>query len=105
MARPTEHGELWEARLGKVRPVVIVSRDDVSGRRDRVTLASVTTALRDAPTHVALDHRDGLPRVSTINCDELYTVPKNQLIRRIGRLSEPKIEALDQALEFALGLN
>jgi len=104
MSRSTEHGELWEARIDKMRPVVIVSRDDVAGRRDRTTIVSVTTALRDAPTHVPLDHRDGVPRLSAINCDELYTIPKAQLIRRIGRLSETKLAALDDALAFAMQL-
>lgn len=104
MARPTERGELWEAHIEKRRPVVIVSRDDVAGRRERATIVSVTTALRDAPTHVPLDHRDGLPQLSTINCDELYTIPKAKLIRRIGRLSETKLAALDDALRFALQL-
>jgi mRNA interferase MazF len=102
--RPTEHGELWEARLDKVRPVAIVSRDDPQGRRGKTTVASVTTALRDAPTHVLLDHRDGLPHPSAINCDELQSIPNSALVRRIGRLSELQLTALDDALLFALGL-
>jgi len=102
--RPTEHGELWEARLDKVRQVAIVSRDDAHGRHGKTTVASVTTALRDAPTHVFLDHRDGLPLLSAINCDELQSIPKSALVRRIGRLSELQLAALDDALRFALGL-
>ncbi len=104
LARPTERGEIWEAQVDKRRPVVIVSRDDVNGRREQTTVATVTTALRDMPTHVLLDHRDGLPEVSTINCDDLSTIPKDRLLRRIGRLSSPKIDALDDALRFALQL-
>jgi mRNA interferase MazF len=102
--RATEHGEIWEARLDKVRPVAIVSRDDLTGRRAKATVASITTAVRDISTHVPIDHRDGLPYPSTINCDELQTIPKANLTRRIGRLSEVKIEALDEALRFALQL-
>ena len=102
--RATEHGELWEVRLDKVRPVVIVSRDDVRGRRMKATVASVTTAIRDLPTYVLLDHRDGLPDLSAVNCDELQTIPKAQLTRRLGRLSIEKIDALDDALRFALQL-
>lgn len=100
----TEHGELWEARLDKARPVAIVSRDDVHGRRLKATVAAITTNLRDVPTFVLLDHRDGFPRSSAINCDELQTVPKAALQRRIGRLSGQKLEALDRALSFAMGL-
>ena len=102
--RATEHGELWEVRLDKVRPVVIVSRDDVRGRRVKTTVATITTAIRDLPTYVVLDHRDGLPDLSAVNCDELQTIPKAQLTRRLGRLSIEKIDALDDALRFALQL-
>jgi mRNA interferase MazF len=104
VTRGTEHGELWEARLDKTRPVVIVSRDDPQGRRAKATVASVTSHLRDIPTSVLVDHRDGLARASTINCDELQTIPKAALVRRIGRLSATKLEALDHALRFALQL-
>lgn len=100
----TEHGELWEARLDKVRPVAVISRDDVQGRRLKATVAAITTALRDVPTFVLLDHRDGFPQPSAINCDELQTIPKAALKRRIGRLSAQKLEAVDHALAFALGL-
>lgn len=101
---PTEHGELWEARLDKLRPVAIVSRDDVHGRRSKATVAAITTNLRDVPTFVLLDHRDRFARPSAINCDELQTIPKSALIRRIGRVSEHNLAALDDALRFALRL-
>ena len=102
--RATERGELWEVRLDKLRPVVIVSRDDVRGRRLKTTIAAVTTAIRDLQTYVLLDHRDGLPELSAVNCDELQTIPKARLTRRLGRLSAEKIDALDDALRFALQL-
>jgi mRNA interferase MazF len=102
MKRATEHGEIWEARMDKSRPVVVVSRDDLRGVRTRATVAPITTSLRDAPSFVLLDHRDGLPRLSAINCDELNTLEKSQLTRRIGRLSEAKLAELRSALRFAL---
>lgn len=104
MAKPTEHGEIWEADVDKRRPVVVVSRDDLQGRRESATVAVVTSALRDIPTFVLLDHRDGLPQASAVNCDELRTLRKARLARRIGRLSQAKVDALDDALRFALQL-
>lgn len=103
-ARPTEHGEIWEGVLDKRRPVVVVSRDDTRGRRDSTTVAAITTSIRGLPTEILLDHRDGLAQLCAVNCDELATLRKADLGRRIGRLSETKIEALDDALGFALGL-
>lgn len=104
MARPTEHGEIWEAELGKRRPVVVVSRDDVGGRRDSTTVAVITSTVRGLPTEVTLDHRDGFPKICAINCDDLSSIRKERLERRVGRPSETRIEALDDALRFALQL-
>jgi mRNA interferase MazF len=104
VARPTEHGEIWVAKLDKRRPVVVVSRDDVHGRRQETTVASVTRTVRGIRSEISLDHRDGLPETSAVNCDVLWSIEKAQLERRIGRLSETKIEALDDALRFALQL-
>lgn len=103
-ARGTAHGEVWEARLDKLRPVAVVSRDDTQGRRAKTTVAAITTAIRDIPTHVPLDERDGLRQLCAINCDEIQTIPKTALVRRIGRLSTAKIDALNDALQFALQL-
>ena len=102
--RATEHGEIWHANLDKIRPVAIVSRDDVSARRGRATVAPITSAISDLPTRVLVNHLEGLARLSAINCDELQTIPKAQLTRRLGRLSTEKIDALDDALRFALQL-
>lgn len=104
MPRPTEHGEIWEAELDKRRPVVVVSRDDLRGRRESATVAAITTTVRDLPTEVLVDHREGLPRASTINCDDLSTIRKARFARRIGRLSAAKVAELDDALRFALQL-
>jgi len=81
-----------------------VSRDDVRGGRDQATVAAISRTVRGLPSEVVLDHRDGVPGVSAINCDSLQTVRKVILERRLGRLSAERIEALDHALRFALGL-
>lgn len=103
-SKATEHGEVWEMEFVKRRPVVIVSRDDVAARRDGVTVAVVTRSVRGLPSEIVLDHRDGLPFVCAVNCDDLHSIRKSRLERRVGRLSETKIEQLDDALRFALQL-
>lgn len=52
-----------------------------------------------------LDHRDGFLTTSAINCDELVTLPKSRLIRRVGRLSDDELQAMHAALAFALQLD
>ncbi len=104
MARRTEHGEIWWARSDKERPVVIASRRDPDGRRAKVTCASVTRTVRGIPTEVPLDERDGMRETSAINCDDLFTISKDRLERRIGLLSAARLEQFHRALRFALAI-
>lgn len=104
MAPPSAHGEIWWADLDKRRPVVIASRGDTRGARQRTTVAIVTSTVRHIPSEVALDERDGLAGPSAVNCDELVTIDKSLLVRRVGRLSEGRLREFHRAVAFALGL-
>jgi mRNA interferase MazF len=105
MSRPTLHGEVVWAGVDKRRPVVIVSRDDARGARQRVTVATVTSTVRAIPSEVALDGTDGLREPSVVNCDEISTLDKSRLGERIGRLTPERIASLHRALAFALDLS
>lgn len=83
---------------------MVISRDDPQGSRARATVATITTTIRGIPSEVVLDHRDGFDTTCAINCDELLTLAKSLLVRRIGRLSEGKLDALHRALAFSLQL-
>lgn len=104
MPRATSHGEIWWADIDKRRPVVIASRDDAHGDRSRTTVAVITRRRREIPTEVAVDEREGLSARSVVNCDGLVTIPKSDLDRRVGRLSNENLLAFHRALRFALDL-
>src|SRR5207244_12187569 len=104
MSRRTEHGEIWRGIVDEPRPVVVVSRDDARGVRSRATVAIVSSTIRGIRTEVVLDHNDGLEHVCAVNADELFTLDKSRLERRIGRLRPEKLDALHDALRFALEL-
>jgi mRNA interferase MazF len=105
MPRGTEHGEIWWAAADKRRPVLVVSRDDTRGARALATVALVTRTARGLACEVELDQRDGLPMPCVANCDDLTTIAKARLIRRVGRLTGVKLSELDDALRFALQLD
>jgi mRNA interferase MazF len=100
-------GEVWWARLdlpaGR-RPVALISRDAAYLVRLSVTVAEVSTVARMIPSEVALGKRDGLPRPCVINTDNLVTIPKTLLESHITSLSKAKLDELDAALRFSLGL-
>ena len=100
-------GEIWVADFpppDKRRPVVLVSREESYEVRQQITVAPVTTRLRDIASHVPLGREDGVERDSAINCDALATVHRSLLRTRIGALSRAKSDELDDALRFARGL-
>ena len=101
-------GEVWWAELpapaGR-RPVVLLSRDEAYLIRDLATVAPVTTRIRNIPTEVLLGSAEGLPRSCVANLDTITTIPKKALRERLCLLRPEKIEAVDAALRFALGLD
>lgn len=103
-----KRGEVWWADLpppaGR-RPVVLVSRDEAYAVRELVTIAPVTTRIRDLPVEVSLGPADGLPKACVINADILTTIPKRLLSERVTLLSPSKVASLDEAIRFALGLD
>jgi mRNA interferase MazF len=64
----------------------------------------VTARMRGIPVEVPLDPGDGVPRPCVANADNVTTVTKSRLVRRIGRLPPEKLRAVEDALRFALAL-
>jgi mRNA interferase MazF len=88
----------------KKRPVVILSRTSVIEYLGEVTIAPITTTIRDIPSEVALSQEDHMSRVCAINCDHIQTVSKGKVGGLIALLSVTKLDELKQAVSFALDL-
>lgn len=102
-----KRGEVWRASLLKPagrRPVVLLSRDEAYQVRNLVTVAPVTTRIRNIPVEVRLGSADGLPRECVINPDTITTIPQSLLADRISLFSPEKLQSLNEAIQFALDL-
>ncbi len=100
-------GELWWADLPQPagrRPVLLLSRNVAYEVRLFVIMCPLTTHSRGLRTEIVLGPEDGLPRPTVANLDVLITESKNRLQQRIASLRPEKLEAVDSALHFALGL-
>ena len=100
-------GEVRWHRLAapdKRRPVVILTRDSIIASLGEVTVAPVTTHIRDIPSEVVLSSSDGMPRECAVNCDHVQTVPQRRLGATITRLSDQQMRRVSEALRFALDL-
>lgn len=87
----------------KKRPVLLLTRDSVLEYLGEVTIAPVTTTIRDIPTEVLLSPEDGMPRACAVNLDHVQTVSKDKLGGVITVLPASRMEEVRSALLFALG--
>ncbi len=88
----------------KRRPVVILTRDSILGYLGEVTIAPITSTIRDIPSEVLLTHEDGMRKDCAINCDHIQTVSKNKIGTAITTLTQDKLKQLSEAIWFALNL-
>ena len=88
----------------KKRPVLILTRDSILEYLGEVTVAPVTSTVRDIPSEVALSKRDGMARACAVNCDHLQTVSKGKIGSRVATLSEDHMNPVAKAVVFALSL-
>ncbi len=88
----------------KRRPAVILTRDSAIGYLSTVTVAPITTSIRQTPSEAGLSPDDGLPMACAANLHNLATVRKTRVGALITTLSETKMAAVETALLFALGM-
>ena len=91
------------AQPGKRRPVVVLTRDSIIAYLGEVTVAPVTSTIRDIPSEVLLSPLDGMPGDCAINLDHVQTVSKGRVGALITTFSADKMVQIRQALLFALG--
>jgi mRNA interferase MazF len=90
----------------KRRPVLVLTRDSALGYLANVTVAPLTTTLRDIPSQVVLTvDSDGVPERCAVSLDNVQTVGKGGLGEVIAHLSPLRMRAVESALCFALGLD
>ena len=100
-------GEIWWAELPAPvgsRPVVILTRNTVLHSIEGIVVALVTRTVRGLPTEVRLGKRQGLPMVSVVNLDNILTVPRGRLVKRMGVCDTGKLDELGQAIRVAFDL-
>lgn len=89
----------------KKRPVVILTRQAAISYLGEITVAQITTTVRNVPSQVRLDLEDGMSQVCAVNLFQMNTVPKQSIGAKITRLSESRMVQIDRAIEFALELS
>ena len=92
------------SRPDKNRPVLILTRDSVLDVLGEVTVAPITTTIRDIPSEVILSKdQDGMPQDCVVNLDHIQTVSKGKVGSLITTLTRKRMSEVRAAMLFALG--
>ncbi|MGI6162953.1 MAG: type II toxin-antitoxin system PemK/MazF family toxin [Bacillota bacterium] len=93
---------------GGFRPVLIVQNDIGNKYSPTVIISAITSQIQKArlPTHVELPSRfSGLEKDSVILLEQVRTIDKRRLKKRVTRLDSEIMNKVDEGLAISLGLS
>jgi len=115
VAPPPQRGEVYlvafdqtvGSEIRKIRPAVIL-QNDIGNRASSTTIiAAVSSQIHEPPypVEVVVEPREGgLATRSAVRLDQIRTVDRRRLIRRLGLLRPETIHQVDRAIAISFGL-
>lgn len=89
----------------KEQPILILTNSDAIRHLNAVTIAPVTTTIRDVPSEVRLSIDDGMLTDCVVNLHNIVTLNRKRIGRYITTLSPARMRKVDDAIRFALGMD
>ncbi len=109
-----KRGDIYYADLGDVvgseqfglRPVVIVQNNIGNKYSKTVIVLPITSKVKkELPTHIKIEGRNfGLEKDSIILAEQIRTIDKSRLKKRIGKIDKTVLNEIKQALIISCGL-
>ena len=85
--------------IKKTRPCLIISPDEMNENLRTVIIAPMTTKTHDCPTRVSVDFQE---KKGWIVLDQLRTVDKKRLTRRLGTIDKRTIQRVKAVIREML---
>src|SRR5262249_54761270 len=94
--------------IKKTRPALVI-QNDIGNRYSPLTIvAAITSTVSSVPYPVEVvvepTAANGLDVCSSIRLDQIRTVDRQRLVRRLGIVDSTTITKVDEALKISLGL-
>ena len=92
---------------GGRRPVVIIQNDDGCVYSPTVTMVPMTTAIKKPfqKSHYILRYSDCIRYRSMVEAEQIQTIDKDRIIRRIGHLDPRDISGIEEAMRNHFGFD
>jgi mRNA interferase MazF len=112
---PPQRGEVYlvnfdptlGAEIQKTRPALIV-QNNVANRHSAITIVAAITSQFDQPlypTEVLISPPEGGLRTDSVALlNQIRSIDKQRLVRRLGTLKPETMERVDQAILISMGL-
>ena len=96
------------AEKRKTRPCLVI-QNDIGNRFSPLTIVAVITSQKEIdkqyPTDVwTAKGEGGLDYPGIIQCDQIRTIDKERVIKKIGSLDSARMKEVDKAIKVSLGL-
>lgn len=86
---PVPFTDLSEA---KQRPALIISNDNYNAKVEDIVVCGITSNIKDEDFSIVIDQKDMadgiMPFLSRIKADKLFSLNKNIISRRLGRVKK-----------------
>ncbi|MFC2159970.1 type II toxin-antitoxin system PemK/MazF family toxin [Actinomycetota bacterium] len=94
------------SEIGKTRPALIISNNRNNKFASTITLTPISTTLSKVyPFEVKILNKDsGLLKDSKIKCNQIRTVDKTRLLKKIGEVQQKYMNTVKKALFIHLDL-
>ncbi|ADQ06110.1 transcriptional modulator of MazE/toxin, MazF [Caldicellulosiruptor hydrothermalis 108] len=109
-----QRGEIWLVDLNPtrgheqsgIRPAVIISVDEFNScPADLVVVVPITSKNKNIPLHVEIQpENSGLAKISFAKPEDIRSISKERLVKKIGKLPEAKMKELEEKIKILLGL-
>ena len=100
-----QRGEIWFVAVpgSGYRPVLVLTRDPVADRIDRVVVAALTRTRRGVVSELPLTvAEDDVASDCVVSFDNLHTLPRSAFRRHLSTLSESRMARACRALKAAV---
>jgi mRNA interferase MazF len=94
--------------IQKTRPALVIQNDITNEHSGTTIVAPITSKVRTplSPLHVliAAEENTGLSAPSVALLNQIRTVNRRRLVKRLGRVDAPTMELVNESIEISLGL-
>jgi mRNA interferase MazF len=108
-----KRGEIWLANFNPahgseqkgMRPALII-QNDIGNEVSPITIvAAISTVIKEYPINVMIKTSEsGLTKDSVVKLNQIRTIDKKRLIKRLGKLGSSKMNQVNSAIVLSLGL-